>query len=326
MLIEALHFGFSAGLIIGLIAGGLFFLKHIAVRLTLGLNGLAPVRYARFLDSAVDRLFLRRVGGGYIFAHRMLRDHFANLARGFSNVATQVEEQNERAIDSVTTEAPAPKWRDNQLLALGEITLLLVLLTLIHHFVPLGGAAEIVLFLFGWLSLRLRRVGWKGVGLGLAQNWMVTLAVGTLCGVGLALLDVHGILPVLIRVTGKPPHYPPLPPTIGIGTTAASVIGEWTMSAVSELACHGYFMNRLADVGRRTRTAWLVSLILTSMVYGSFSIGQGLTGVMEDTVFGLLLGLVYLASARNLSAPIVAHGVSNTIELLLLVKGKYPFL
>ena len=38
-----------------------------------------PWDYARFLDYAVDRLFLRRVGGGYEFIHGTLRDYFAEL-------------------------------------------------------------------------------------------------------------------------------------------------------------------------------------------------------------------------------------------------------
>jgi len=33
----------------------------------------------RFLDYCVDRIFLRRVGGGYIFIHRLLQEHFAVL-------------------------------------------------------------------------------------------------------------------------------------------------------------------------------------------------------------------------------------------------------
>mgnify|MGYP001266172194 CR=1 FL=1 len=30
-----------------------------------------------FLDHCVDLIFLRRVGGGYIFVHRLLMEHFA---------------------------------------------------------------------------------------------------------------------------------------------------------------------------------------------------------------------------------------------------------
>jgi hypothetical protein len=38
-----------------------------------------PWNYARFLDYATERLFLQKVGGGYIFVHRMLLEHFAGM-------------------------------------------------------------------------------------------------------------------------------------------------------------------------------------------------------------------------------------------------------
>jgi hypothetical protein len=34
---------------------------------------------ARFLDYAAERVFLRKVGGGYIFVHRLLLDYFAGM-------------------------------------------------------------------------------------------------------------------------------------------------------------------------------------------------------------------------------------------------------
>ncbi|MEB3295717.1 MAG: hypothetical protein VKJ24_21415 [Synechococcales bacterium] len=49
---------------------------HTKVLLELGLESW---NYARFLDHAVDRLFLQKVGGGYIFVHRMLLEHFAAM-------------------------------------------------------------------------------------------------------------------------------------------------------------------------------------------------------------------------------------------------------
>lgn len=39
----------------------------------------APLNYARFLDYCADRIFLRKVGGGYIFVHCLLLEHFAAL-------------------------------------------------------------------------------------------------------------------------------------------------------------------------------------------------------------------------------------------------------
>jgi hypothetical protein len=38
-----------------------------------------PWNIARFLDYAADRIILRKVGGGYIFIHRLLLEHFAKI-------------------------------------------------------------------------------------------------------------------------------------------------------------------------------------------------------------------------------------------------------
>lgn len=82
-LLRALRAGFSIGLLPGLlgwlVGGGLFALRHFVLRVVLWKNRLAPLQYVRFLEYAVERLFLRRVGGGYIFVHRMLMEYFASL-------------------------------------------------------------------------------------------------------------------------------------------------------------------------------------------------------------------------------------------------------
>jgi hypothetical protein len=63
----------------GLLFGGLFFIKHFVLRLFLWLSRSAPLNYVAFLAQAKDLLFLRQVGGGYIFTHRLLREYFASL-------------------------------------------------------------------------------------------------------------------------------------------------------------------------------------------------------------------------------------------------------
>jgi hypothetical protein len=75
-----LLFGLAFGLLGGLISGGLFALKHLVLRLFLWKNGSAPLGYVAFLAQARELLFLRQVGGGYIFVHRLLRDYFASLS------------------------------------------------------------------------------------------------------------------------------------------------------------------------------------------------------------------------------------------------------
>ncbi|MEM9090454.1 MAG: NACHT domain-containing protein [Cyanobacteria bacterium P01_F01_bin.53] len=71
--------GLTYGLIGGLICGGWACWQHFNVRLLLYALGYTPWNYARFLDYAAERLFLQKVGGGYIFIHRMLLEHFAQM-------------------------------------------------------------------------------------------------------------------------------------------------------------------------------------------------------------------------------------------------------
>jgi hypothetical protein len=78
-LFDGLFFGLIFGLFFGLNKGGSAYLKHYVLRFLLWRNGCAPWKYVRFLDYAAERVFLRKVGGGYIFTHRLLMEYFATL-------------------------------------------------------------------------------------------------------------------------------------------------------------------------------------------------------------------------------------------------------
>jgi eukaryotic-like serine/threonine-protein kinase len=77
-------FGLTIGpSIFGLIGvlwyGGLDVIQHYILRLLLVIQGYTPRDYVHFLDYAVDRIFLQKVGGGYRFIHRLLLEHFADM-------------------------------------------------------------------------------------------------------------------------------------------------------------------------------------------------------------------------------------------------------
>jgi len=38
-----------------------------------------PRHYPDFLDEAANRVILNKVGGGYMFIHRLLQEHFAAM-------------------------------------------------------------------------------------------------------------------------------------------------------------------------------------------------------------------------------------------------------
>jgi hypothetical protein len=99
----------------------------------------------------------------------------------------------------------------------------------------------------------------------------------------------------------------------------------WTLAAFGEeMVYRGYLMNCVAELGKGTRRAWLVSLVLVNALFGSAHLYQGITGVIENSIDGLILGLLCLRCGRSLWVPIIAHGVTDTIDLVLIFWGKYP--
>jgi len=70
-------YGLFFGVLAALWYGGISVIKHLILRYLLFRAGHLPLRYAHFLDYATERIFLRKVGGGYLFIHRLLLEYFA---------------------------------------------------------------------------------------------------------------------------------------------------------------------------------------------------------------------------------------------------------
>jgi hypothetical protein len=73
--------GIIGGLTAGLLNGGVAYLQHGMLRLLLWTIDATPRHYVRFLDYAHERILLRKIGGGYTFAHRQLLDYFATCVQ-----------------------------------------------------------------------------------------------------------------------------------------------------------------------------------------------------------------------------------------------------
>jgi hypothetical protein len=192
------------------------------------------------------------------------------------------------------------------------------------HLVPISKTP--ILLALGWISLRLRRTGWRAVGLARFRSWPITLLIGTAAGLGMEILQLFGEGPLLAKLTGRPADLSIFRPLIGNAELALLGLAlAWTLAAMGEeLVYRGYLMNRVADVGGRRRQAWVLSLIVVSIVFALAHTYQGLTGVVEAGIDGLILGILYLRCDRRLSVPIVAHGVQDTVDLLLIYLGRYP--
>ena len=71
----------SSGLLSALVFGGEACTKHFILRLLLYVETGVPWNYPQFLDYAAERILLHKTGGGYIYIHDLLLEHFATLSK-----------------------------------------------------------------------------------------------------------------------------------------------------------------------------------------------------------------------------------------------------
>jgi len=182
------------------------------------------------------------------------------------------------------------------------------------------------LIVLAWISLRLRGLRWKDVGWARVSHWGPVLAAGVLAGIGIEALELFVTQPALVRIIGKMPDLSAFRGLQGnVNYLLLGLLFTWTLAAFGEeLVYRGYLMNRVAGLGNNSKAAWIVSLVLVNLLFGYSHLGQGITGQIENAIDGLLLGLLYLGCGRNLWAPIIAHGITDTVDIILLFMGKYP--
>jgi membrane protease YdiL (CAAX protease family) len=216
-------------------------------------------------------------------------------------------------------------WRQSKWLALGELLLVaLIFVADARHHIYFSKTPY--LLILGWISLLIRGLGWRGVGLSRYRSWGITVALGVACGLFMEGFELFVSQPLLVKLLGKQPNFENFRPLTG--NPKLLLLGlalVWPLAAFGEEAVYrGYLMNRVADLFKRTRAAWIISLLAVSVAFGLAHSGQGITGVLDEGLMGILLGLMYLGTRRNLSVPIIAHGVADTIDIVWIFLGHYP--
>jgi DNA polymerase III delta prime subunit len=86
---RALLAGVGIGLVGSQALGFRTVIRHYLIRFILWQSRSTPRNYTSFLEYAVRLTFLQKVGGGYIFIHRLLQDYFAGRYTALGGAAHQ---------------------------------------------------------------------------------------------------------------------------------------------------------------------------------------------------------------------------------------------
>jgi membrane protease YdiL (CAAX protease family) len=181
------------------------------------------------------------------------------------------------------------------------------------------------LFLVAWASLHLRHMRWRDIGLRRPDRWLPTIGLALLVGAGYQVLDTLLIAPILQHLTGESIDLSQFSGLRGnLPALLVFLAISWTEAAfIEEMYFRGYFLNRLTDLAGRERLGITIALIGNALIFGAAHAYQGVTGVLDTALAGLVLGLLYLFARRNLWLPILTHGIIDTIGFLLIYAGLY---
>ena len=179
-------------------------------------------------------------------------------------------------------------------------------------------SVQLLLLIFASLSLWLRGLTWRAVGLRKPRYWWRVLLFALLSAVVICVVVNFLVGPFVERFAGKPPSNSRFESIHG---SVLALMGwlfvAWTLAAFGEeMVFRGYLMNRISDLAGNSRAGWISALLVSSLIFGVAHKYQGLAGAIGTTEIGLLLGGMYLVNKRNLWMNIVCHGFIDSISLI----------
>jgi len=177
----------------------------------------------------------------------------------------------------------------------------------VYHVIP----NEVpILFVSGLISLRVRDGGWGAMGLRWPDSWRRTVLIALGAAAARLMLGAFVIDPLTAR------FWPAAVAPSGIDEITGNVVVAlrwllivWTVAAFGEeISYRGYLLTRAADVCARSKSAYWVAVVMVSVLFGIGHYCKGPAGMVDSGMAGLVLGITYMLSGRNLWACILAHG------------------
>jgi membrane protease YdiL (CAAX protease family) len=170
-----------------------------------------------------------------------------------------------------------------------------------------------------FVSLLIRREHIRSLGFKRPQSWARMIGFAFISVVFLQLFDVGVVLPIMNRLTGTTIDYSGFANLKGnIGQLVLLLVLSWTLAAVGEeIVYRGYFQKLLTNLFGSNLPGVLLTVGISSLLFGLAHTEQGLIGVVVTTVDALFFSWLKLKFDNNLWAAILAHGFYNSIGVIV---------
>lgn len=187
--------------------------------------------------------------------------------------------------------------------------------------------ANVAMLLAIWGGLRRRRQTWKDIGLGFRFGGKKAAVRAVLQSLGVAVFALVAFVigSMVTAGLGSPERadmsgYEYLQgnlPMLLLALAAVYIVS----SLGEEVVYRGFLMTRLAEIGRGTKAAWWMAVVVSGVVFGLAHFEWGIVGIIQTGFMGVALAVSYLVVKRNLWVLVLAHAYIDTALLLQLYLG-----
>jgi CAAX protease family protein len=197
-----------------------------------------------------------------------------------------------------------------------ELLLVAVIFYLINHLFGTikysGQIAEIISLVLISYFLYKRKSSWKDLGFKIPKKWPMAILHAILCIASIALVFNFIIQPLFphgandinqgIAISQNEMIFQLV--FIAIGTAA---IGE-------EMLMRGFVLNNLNKIFGENFIGMAGAVLLQAILFGLLH--SGTQGMISSGVIGLILGIFYIVSGRNLLVVMVAHAIPDILSII----------
>jgi membrane protease YdiL (CAAX protease family) len=199
---------------------------------------------------------------------------------------------------------------------------LCVLLILPLPFLKLNVFYVISALVIMHLSKYLRGEKWSDYGFSAVRQKELLLAVAI--GIVFGFVDNYLTEPLLTKLTGSEPD---LSSYEGVKGNIKGLIGMlalgWIVGGLfEETFFRGYLFHRFSSLIHHPGLHKWISIAITSAVFGFAHNYQGVSGIIETTIFAVVMGLLYFYFRRNVWYLILVHGCYDTVGIVRLYLGQ----
>ena len=170
-----------------------------------------------------------------------------------------------------------------------------------------------------WFISWLKKVGWSDFGLDRPESWSKTIKLALLVTL---IVQIVGALQFFL--SKSPQDLSSYQEAMTPWKLLGWIVIAWTTAGFGEeIIWRGFYMKQIARLfGEQKNSSWVIGLVISSIGFGLAHFHQGLGGMLGAGFIGLVYGIFYLVSGRNLWVTIIAHGLTGTTSFILLYLGQ----